>query len=463
MKSSEYKQINRLVKNILYTRFEDIDPVTIEQAKLRIIDTVGCLIGGAFDPGNEEFIGLLKKQGGNQEATIFMYGERVPVGNAAMANCILCRSFDYEPVSPVVDGHMVPGHISGTTVMTALSMAEAQEASGKELITALLVGDDLTARILATSGFDINLGWDGNGTANAFGATAIAGRLMSLNETQMKHAMGLVLNQLGGSMQNIWDGTPAFKLPQGLSARNGIFSAQLASAGWTGPDDALLSPYGYYSLYTKGLTNDELLTKDIGKKYYADRAIKPFPSCRSTHDLIEGAIELMNKSLFNLQNIKIVRVFMPESSLINFCGKPLKIGPFPHSDVAFSYKYTLAVAMLYRDVKPHHFKSEIIRDPSIADLVNKIELSRWPDSDSKKTGINVVLKDNKEFMEICKNTDKGDFTNNPLSEEEFIAKYIGNVTYSQRISSEKGLSIFSKVRELENLDTLDEFIELLIP
>jgi len=463
MEPAEIKPIEKFVKNILKTRFEDIDRTSIEQAKLRIIDTVGCLIGGAFDPGNPEFIEFLKSQGGNKEATILMYGDRVPVGHAAMANCILCRSFDFEPVSPVVDGQMAAGHVSGTTVMTALSMAEAQGVGGRDLITALLVGDDMTSRVLATSGFSIDLGWDGNGTANAFGATAIAGRLLGLTQDQLRHAMGMVLSQMGGSMQNIWDGTPAFKLPQGLSARNGIFSAQLAAAGWTGPDDALLSPNGYYDLYTRGFSKGDLLTKDLGKKYYADRAIKPYPSCRATHDLIEGAIDMVNQYSLKAGDIGAVSIYMPDWSLNNFCGKPLNIGLFPHSDTAFSYKYTVAVAMMHGGVRPEHFKPEVIKDPLTTEFLNKVELSKWPQSDSKDTAIKVVLKDGREFMETCKNIDKGDFVNNPLSSEEFIGKFMGNVKYSQRITSERGEKIFFLLQDIEELENLDELIELLVP
>ena len=51
MESANNRPIEKLVKNILKTRFEDINPVVIEQAKLRIIDTIGCLIGGGADPG----------------------------------------------------------------------------------------------------------------------------------------------------------------------------------------------------------------------------------------------------------------------------------------------------------------------------------------------------------------------------------------------------------------------------
>lgn len=122
--------------------------------------------------------------------------------------------------------------------------------------------DALVANVLETT-FD-HLDADTVENARMRLAVAIAGRLLGLNRDQMRNAFGIVLNRLGGSFQIIWDGTTSFKLPQGLSARDAIFSAELARAGWTGPKDALLSRCGYYELFTEGCTDQEILTKDLG-------------------------------------------------------------------------------------------------------------------------------------------------------------------------------------------------------
>jgi 2-methylcitrate dehydratase PrpD len=269
--------LGRLAANVLETRFENLDRSTVENARNRIIDVLGCLIGGANAPGNSGLIGLVRDWGGKEEATILIHGGKAPAQNAAMVNSIMARSFDFEPVSPLVDGISMPGHVSGTTVMAAMAMGEAKNINGKELITALLVGDDVASRILAASGFGFSLGWDCIGTVNAFGTTAIAGRLLGLNRIQMRNAFGIVLSQLACSLQNIWDGTISFKICQGLAARSGIFSAELARAGWTGPEDALFSRFGYYNLYTEGCRNPAALTKDLGKSYYSDATFKPYP------------------------------------------------------------------------------------------------------------------------------------------------------------------------------------------
>ena len=43
--------IERLVRNVLNTEFEDLPEESIEIAKLAILDTIGCIIAGAEAPG----------------------------------------------------------------------------------------------------------------------------------------------------------------------------------------------------------------------------------------------------------------------------------------------------------------------------------------------------------------------------------------------------------------------------
>ena len=102
MAGSANTALDEIIATVLEAQLEDVDAETVQNAKDRVLDTVGCLIGGAADPSNPELVKLVKDYGGRPQATILMYGGKVPAGNAAMVNCILCRSFDYEPVSPVV-------------------------------------------------------------------------------------------------------------------------------------------------------------------------------------------------------------------------------------------------------------------------------------------------------------------------------------------------------------------------
>jgi 2-methylcitrate dehydratase PrpD len=458
---TETTAIEKLAANALETRFENFDKATLESTKYRIIDTLGCLIGGSTDTGNPELAGLLKESGGGEAATILVHGGKAPAENAALANCVMARSFDFEPVSPLVEGVSCPGHISGTTVPTALTMAEATDATGREMIAALLVGDDISSRTLAASGFGFTLGWDGTGTVNAFGAAAIAGRLLGLNNLQMRNAFGIVLNQLGSTFQIIWDGTTAFKLPQGLSGRAGVFSAQLAKAGWTGPEDALLSKFGYYKMFTEGCQKPEVLTRDLGKVYYADGTIKPYPCCRIPHAAIDCALALVKKHGIKSDDIRAVNLDLAQGGIDHICGHPFKIGPFPHGNAAFSYEYVVATAFLFGSVKPEHFTEKAIRNPLITDFIKKIKLTAVKDVEFEKARMTATLKDGRKLTESC-NYVKGDPQHNPMTRDDILAKFWTNVDFSKKISKKKATELLGMLEKLEKLDSVRKLIPLLV-
>jgi 2-methylcitrate dehydratase PrpD len=461
MKSTtESTPIEKLAANVLETRFENFEQATLENAKNRIIDTVGCLIGGANDPSNLELVNLLKDYGGKEEATILIHGGKVPAGNAAMINSIMARSFDFEPVSPLAEDISTPGHISGTTVMTAISLGEAVGINGRELITALLIGDDVATRVLAASGFGFTAGWDNIGTVNALGATAIAGRLLGLNKLQMRNAFGIVFNQMCGSLQTVWDQTIAFKLLQGLTARNGIFSAQLAKAGWTGPEDALFSQFGYYKMFTEGCQNPEILTKDLGKKYYSDGTFKPYPACRMTHAAIDCALALIQKYDIKAEDIQEAILYVSAGALDHICGHPFKIGSFPHANAAFSFQYTVATALLKKSVKPEHFTEQAIRDPQTNDFIDKIKLVEWQGAELHSAKLKVIMKDGKELIESC-DVAKGDPLKNPMPKDEITAKFWINVEFSQTVTKEKAGALLTLLEQLEELDNVTRMVPLL--
>ena len=453
--------MDQIVANVAATQFEAFDAETLQNAKDRIVDTVGCLIGGAGDPSNPELVRLIKDHGGEPQATILMYGGKVPAAQAAMVNCVLCRSFDYEPVSPVVEYSMAPGHVSGTTVMTAITLGEAVGAGGREIITAMLLGDDLAARLLNTCEFTLALGWDGNGTANAMGATAIAGRLLGLNDEQLRNAFGLVLSQLSGSAQNISESTTAYKLPLGLAARNAIFSAELAAAGWTAPKDALLGPFGYYNLFTSGIRNEELLTKDLGKKFWGDRTFKPYPSCRGTHGPIDCALDIVHEHAVDPDSIERVTLYSPGGGLDGVLGQPWEIGDFPHGNAIFSFRFTIATALLNGSVRPEHFTEQAIRDPQINEFIKKIDFAPLP-AGRKGVALTVRTKDGREYASESQ-IPRGDMAGNPLSRDELLAKFWGNVEFAHKHEKSDAETLLELLENLEEQDSISEVARLLVP
>ncbi|KUO78581.1 MAG: hypothetical protein APF81_08725 [Desulfosporosinus sp. BRH_c37] len=452
----------KMLENVLSTSFENFDQAKLENAKYRIIDVLGCVVSGANATGNLAIIDQVKAWGGREEATIFVHGGKALAHNVAMINSIMARSFDFEATQAGVNGLYIPSHISGTTVTTAMTLGEAKDISGKELISALLVGDDVACRILAASGFGFALGWDNVGTVNAFGATAIAGRLLGLSKTQLQNAFGIVLNQLAGSLETIWDGATAFKLVQGLSARNGIFSAELAKAGWTGPKDALLGKFGYFNLYTEGCINPDILIEDLGKKYHTEVTYKPYPGCRVNHTAVDCALKFVKN--YDIENDQIDQIILKVPAVFRdmFACQPFKIRDIPQIDAAFNMRFCVANVLLRKTLIIEHFQEDYIRDPRITKLTNKIEIKELDDTDTRAWGASLILKlkDGQEYSSDV-SYPKGDPVLGPLSKEEVTQKFMNNIAFSPKITEVSAEKILSLIENLEEVDKISEIIRLL--
>jgi len=451
--------VGLLVDNILGTRFEDLDPETVQWAKIRVADILGCVVAGARAPGNAELVELVKGWGGKEEASILVYGGRVPVASAALVNCVLARSLDFGPVHPVVEGRGIPGHISETTIPTALALAEAVGADGREFLAALAVGEDLAARVLAASGFDLGQGWDCIGTVNTLAVVAMAGRLVGLNREQLRNAFGLALNQLAGSLENVWDSVTAFKLLQGLAARAGIFSAELAGAGWKGPKDPLFGRYGYFSLYTSGCVDPGALTRNLGRKFYTDSCIKPYPCCRGTHAAIDCALALVQKHGIRPEEIEAVTLLLPPQGLGSFVARPFALGEFPQADALFSCRYTVAVALLRGSVVPEHFAPAAVADPQVGALATGMELAALEEGRRAAAGLRVRLKDGREYVEYAA-VPRGDRFSNPLTETEVWEKFSRNLSFGGADPA-KGGEIWSAVQAMEQVSQVAGVVEAL--
>lgn len=453
--------IGELIANLLETRFEQFDDAALEKAKERVIDVIGCAIGGSDGPGCRPLIDLVLDWGGKEEATILVHGKRAPAGHAAMVNSVMARSYDFEPAGPVVDGKSTPAHLSGTTVPTALAVGEQEGSTGKEFLSALILGDDLASRIIAASNLNIDSGWDCTGTANAFGAVAIASRLYRLNEQQTLNAFGIVINQMAGTFQNIFDGAHAFKLPQGLSSRDGIFSAILAKKGFTGVKDPLFSKHGYFSLYTQSCS-PEYLTRNLGRAFYADQTFKPYPCCRSNHAAIDCVLDLVRSN--DIDPNKIERISVEVSSkAFNFAvGQPFKIRDVPQVDAAFSLQYTVASTLLRKSVRLEHFTDSLILEPEIMELVEKISLSpNLPSAEPNGAVVKIIMK-NGETFEKSIDVPKGSELFTPLTRDEKREKFLENIHFSRTLPLEQAKKALTVLDKIEHVENMRNFISMFV-
>ncbi len=457
--------IEALSTNVLNTRFKDLDPVVVDNTRRRILDMIGCGIGGANAPGNTVLAEMVRDWGGKGDATLLGYGYKGPPDLVAMINCIFGRSFDWGPLVIIMDdGEHNASHNSETTVHTALTLGASRGISGKELITALAAGDDLVARVQIGAGIHRpgkmpagavrRGGFDEWGTKTTFGATAIAGRLMGLTEFQIKNAFGIAINMMAGAGGGLGEGANTFKLSQGTAARSGINAAQLAKGGWIGISDPLTS---YYTTFTEGVVNPDMITSDLGKKYYVEQIFKPWPGGRPTNAATQLAITMAKKYDIKPDDVEeaIYRT-SPGIATAPHYTKPYKVGYYPTGDALFSFVYAVANGLSTRTSKGDNFTEEGIRNPQTQSLIKRVTLANLDRTEGVE--LEVRMKDGQKYCQYLR-TALGD-PSNPLPREGLIEKFLSQVDFSKKVSRKNAEKIIELVERLEEVDNVQKIVEL---
>jgi 2-methylcitrate dehydratase PrpD len=507
-----------LVGHIVGTGFGSLDGACVERAKWRVLDVCGCALAGMTAPGCDMMLDMVTAWAGAPESTILGHGGRVPAHNAAMLNSLMARSYDHEPVEAEFDDRSGPAHISGTTVSVALAMAEKQGAGGRDLLTALAVGDDIAARLAANSGFDFDLGWDNTGTVNVFGATAIACKLLGLGGRRVFNALGIALNRLSGTMAGVFDKTLAFKLPIAFAAKEGIVAAELAERGFAGVDEPLLGPRGYFALYCRDYDAGQV-TKDLGTRFYSDCVIKPYSACRMTHAFIDCALAIVRENAIHAGDVAEIVIHATERVAGSFVGQPLPAGTRPldndaappghdrragekdaksanssaicatedalscrpacaegrgfvvqrpraglqQPDGAFSVWYCVAAALLWGAVGPRQFTEAALNDSRVADLIRRTRLvadMRPVTPGDKQAEVRVVLNDGTTLAAGAA-TASGDLRTGQVSAEQIREKFLANAASAESISREDAERAMGMVERLEELEDVGELTRLL--
>jgi 2-methylcitrate dehydratase PrpD len=454
--------IDQLVDHVLNTRFESFEPDVVEAARMRLIDTLSCTVGGVNAGGNQALLELIRSWGGTPQATILAHGDRVPLQQAAMMNCLMARSFDFEVCGPEPEGlnaGKMVGHVCSTTEPTALSTAEFTKASGKELLAAVILGGDIGARMAVADEFNFDKCFEVCGTANAFGATALVGRLMGANHEQLVNAFGILLNLMAGSFQSLWDGVDTFKLPGATAAYNAVLSVQLSMRGFKGVKDPLTSPQGYFALYCNNPKPDNALA-DLGRVYYAKGMHKLHPSCYGNHNPIESALEIARSHAFDVTNVAAVTLDVPPNRIKHFLNQTFAADDAQPRSL-FSIPYGVANALMRKEVRIEHYTDEFIRVPELLELAGKVQLlPNLPMGKNHAGRLTVKMKNGEEFT-AYRESPLG-WAENPVTADQIRDKYWRNIEFSTMVSRDNAAAALDMLDGLEEVDDVSSLASRLV-
>src|SRR5215471_21741624 len=88
------RAIEKLAEWVLAIRAEDIRAATVGQAKLLILDTLGCGFAGFEEEGAGAVLQTLANMGGTPQCTVLGSTEKTSAPNAVLVNGSLMRMLD---------------------------------------------------------------------------------------------------------------------------------------------------------------------------------------------------------------------------------------------------------------------------------------------------------------------------------------------------------------------------------
>lgn len=260
---------------------DEVPELPLEFAKLSLFDWMTCGIAGIGEPLAVKLRQLSVVEGGQALAAV-VGGTRVPPRMAALVNGATSHALDYD------DTHFAHvGHLSVGIYPAALAIGEMQDSSAEEVITAFLLGAEGAIRVgMALGRAHYNLGFHQTATAGAFGATLAAGRLLRLDGSQMRHALGLCATRASGLTSQF--GTMGKPYNAGISAANGVECALLASLGLTSADDGLMGHQGFVGSHLPSGLNSPLPNMAFDRYFFSDNKYKLHACCHGLHPMIEA-------------------------------------------------------------------------------------------------------------------------------------------------------------------------------
>lgn len=428
---------------------DDIPEDVAEHAKLHFLDTIGCGYAASALGIATEGRTTMVEQGGESQSSVIGFDGALPAANAAFANGMICHGLDFD------DTHADSvSHVSVVVCPAALATAEAQGASGAELLTAIVVGNEVVTRVgAAASGLFHARGFHPTAICGIFGGTAASSRLIGADAATTASALGIAGSFAGGLFAYLDDATATKPFHPAWAAHGSLLAARLAQLGGEGPTGVLEGRFGVYHAFvgaSKGELPIEEQLSDLGSRWETPRiAYKPYPACHFIHGSLGATAGL---SPLDPDEIEDILVTIPEAGVaLVLEPEDRKFAPRTVYEAKFSLQYSTAAMLVNGSAGLPAYSDEAIADKRVTDLAHRVryetkEYATYPGA--FPGGVKITMRDGSVHEADLPHQRGG--PENPLSPDEVRAKFRENAGLA--LPEEAVESLEEAILSLEELD-----------
>jgi 2-methylcitrate dehydratase PrpD len=426
--------------------FDDLPASTVLDMKCLVLDSLGTMLAATrLGVGCDAVLETARSQSGRPEATVIGFNDRLSTLMAALANGGLVHALNYDAVGQGHLGSLLPG---------PLAISEQRgSVSGKDFITALAAGAELTGRMnraLHANAVNANAKFLEGTLLGVFGITAASGKLLGLRAEQMANAFGITLMQCAGSMEVVASGDPPVKaVYSAFSNHSAVLSAMLAKSGLGARMEVFDGRCGFFEMYYESRHAPEVLYENLGSSYSPARVLfKTWPTGGGAGAWITAAVRLYAEHHLEPSQVERVTMFVPEDHQVWMEPIEQRRHPAQSAAAANGIVFWTAKALANGSCGLADLSTEGLEQPEYLHVSSRLDYTVIADGEPQR--LKVETTDGRTlWMDVVPANNTVDSTHT----DEIIAKFRDSAKWSVQPLQDSALQhIIDVVMNLQEVD-----------
>ncbi len=350
-----------LAQRVLEFSADAVPQAVLDEAARRVLDTLACAYGALNEVAALATLRAVASTGGLPECTVIGQTWRTSVGNAALANGTLVRCLDLNDLGI---GLREAGHPSDN-IPVALAMGERLNATGREVLTAIVLGYEIYGRMPSPL-----RAWAAT-TNSAVVAAAMCGYLMKLPSERLVSAIGLSVGQCS-TLAVTREGVAGKSTANAMTTYTAIMQTLMAAEGVTGPPRALEE----YSRFVYGGTDLSALAQALdGPEFLIMSAgMKAHPAIGTAQTAIEAALSARTGLTDPMTEIEHIDVRMADVPFVRHQVDHAGELPRTREAADHSFPFLVAVTVLDGKLTLRQFENERWVAPDVLALIARMSV-----------------------------------------------------------------------------------------
>lgn len=347
------------------TRLDDLSQQARDRARWIIMDCIPVVAAGMQQSEMQAYVAKHLEGAGSGSAWVIGTRRRAGALDASLLNGTAGTWLELDEGNLFAKGH--PGI---QVVPAAVALAQETGASGRDLLLAVALGYEVSARISRAA--NVKLSIHPHGTYGVIGAALAAAKLKGFDAAQMAELLNVAATMgMATSRQTLLDGATVRNIFTGHSGYMGLTAVRLVECGFTGEIDGVSN---VYSRVLSDVFDPQRMIAGLGTEWLiAMNYFKLHPTGRYVHSAIDALEDLLAKvpgGRLDIARIRTIRVraymlaaMLAEKHVVSSFG------------ARFSVPFALASILYHGRSGLQSFDDTAVANPQIQALAAKVDIA----------------------------------------------------------------------------------------